>query len=323
MQIVSTKALAATALALLTTGLCSQCHADGEGILVQAQGDRLVVGFDDDTPGGQSIGARAFGGLLPSDGLTESPSFLSLSTAPSGTDPLPLGADVMWDFLPMTIEQQTSNLFYWDGEGEVDFQPTTSESLTLYDPAFQPAMVDGAAEAVPGLRIGTVTANALSLHAHRWWELLSESEDPNPGVYATALRLRVDGYIPSEPIFVALSTFGTPSSVLNSAAVPWLEANADDLILSGDYNFDGLVDGEDYELWRSQYGATTPQPVDIGEADGNRDGQIDAADYTIWRDSLFAITATTASIPTPEPGGLMFFFAAIGTIAIRRSADRR
>ena len=307
-------------LLVLTTStiVCGSaaCLADGQGVLVQAQGDRLVVGFDDDTPGGQSIGARVFGELLPPTGLSQDPSFLSLSTPPAGAEALPVGVGVYWDFLPMTIDGVTSNLFHWDGVGETDFQPTQAETLTLYDPAFTPATVDGAAAAVPGLRLGTTTASALSLHAHRWWQLQGDNEDdPTPGVYATALRLRADGYVPSEPIFVALSTFGTPSSVLNDTAMPWLEENLDDLILRGDYDFNGVVDAADYELWSDQYGATTPQPVDVGEADGNGDGRIDAADYTVWRDALTATAPAAKSLPIPEPGGAALLIAAMWSLA--------
>lgn len=301
MQSNSLGALLLAAATLSTTIEPNRCLADGQGVLLQAQGDRLVVGFDDDTPGGQSIGARVFGDLLPSTGLSQDPSFLSLSNPPLGAEALPVGADVQFDFLPMTIGQTTSNLWYWDGAGEADFQPTTTETLTLHDPDFTPATVDGAAAAVPGVRLGTTTTSALSLHAHRWWWLQGDSGDPTPGVYATALRLRVDGYVPSEPIFVALSTFGTPSSALNNTAVPWLEARVDELILRGDYDFDGLVDASDYDFWRDQYGASTPQPIDLGEADGNTDGRIDAADYTVWRDHLPTTSGVAQSIATPEP----------------------
>ncbi|MEM1305685.1 MAG: hypothetical protein AAGG46_12355, partial [Planctomycetota bacterium] len=229
------------------------------------------MGFDNDTPGGQTIGARVFGDLLPSTGLTQDPSFLSLSSPPAGSDALPVGVDVYWDFLPMTIDGVTSNLFHWDGQGDVGFSPALAETLTLYDPVFNSATVNGAAAAVPGERIGTTTSSALSLHAHRWWELAAGSGNPTAGIYATALRLRVDGFAPTEPFVVALSTFGTPASALNDDAMPWFEDNLDDLFLATDYNFDGLIDDEDYGVWLAQFGGSTPQPVDFGEADGNGD----------------------------------------------------
>lgn len=55
--------------------------------------------------------------------------------------------------------------------------------------------------------------------------------------------------------------------------------------IPGDFNLDGCVNGDDYQLWKSLYKST----VSIGMlADGNEDGVINLADYTIWRDNLGA-----------------------------------
>jgi hypothetical protein len=48
----------------------------------------------------------------------------------------------------------------------------------------------------------------------------------------------------------------------------------------GDYNGDGLVDTQDYAVWRGAFGTSD------SSADGNNDGQVDAADYVIWRAHL-------------------------------------
>ncbi|MEQ8847342.1 dockerin type I repeat-containing protein [Botrimarina sp.] len=303
---------------------CGECLADGQGVLLQQQHGRLVVGYDDDTPGGQAIGARAFGELLPSNGLSQDPSFLSLTSPPAGSESLPVGVDVYWDFLPMTVGGVTSNLLHWDGKGEVGFTPAASAALTLYDPNFLAAAVDGAGAAVPGRRIGTTTASALSLHAHRYWELVGAGgAPPAPGVYTASLRLRAEGLAPSPPIYVAFATFGTPSAALNDAAVPWLAAEADSLLLRGDFDFDGAVGPDDYALWAAQYGELAPQPVDLGEADGNGDGRINAADYTVWRD---AIEPATLAIPEPCAATLVAL-SLVGRqarrIRSRRPTDRR
>jgi hypothetical protein len=49
----------------------------------------------------------------------------------------------------------------------------------------------------------------------------------------------------------------------------------------GDYNFGGLVDTDDYDLWESSFGVRLDSP-----ADGNGDGTVDAADYVVWRANL-------------------------------------
>ena len=63
------------------------CLADGQGVLVQAIDDRLVVGAGDDSPGGQQIGQSVFGQLLPPSGIDRDPSFFSLSPPPRDWTP--------------------------------------------------------------------------------------------------------------------------------------------------------------------------------------------------------------------------------------------
>lgn len=287
--------------------------ADGTGVLIQRQGDRLAIGFDTGaaTSDSTGLGALAFGGVVASDGLTQEPSFLSLAIPPTGSEQLPIGQNVYWDFVPLTHGGVTSNLMRWEGAGEFDLTPVEDATVTLYDPTFNGATVAGEAAAVPGLRLGTTSESSpLTLHAHRLWYLIGESDGSAPeGVYITALRVWMDGLTPSDPFFVALGTPGM-SDAVNNDAIPWIESNSDDLILRGDYNFDGLVDSADYALWGDQFGAIAPQPVEIGEADGNGDGRIDAADYTMWRDQLDSESAVEA-FAVPEPGGLAFSLAAI------------
>jgi GH18 family chitinase len=69
--------------------------------------------------------------------------------------------------------------------------------------------------------------------------------------------------------------------------------------LSGDYNGDGVTDGNDYNVWLSSYGATSGNM----SADGNGDGVVDTADYTIWRDHMTTGpgSGVTSSQSVPEP----------------------
>jgi hypothetical protein len=51
---------------------------------------------------------------------------------------------------------------------------------------------------------------------------------------------------------------------------------------SGDFDQSGLVDHDDYVLWKATYGTSDLR------ADGNNDGQVNSADYTIWRNNMGA-----------------------------------
>lgn len=71
------------------------------------------------------------------------------------------------------------------------------------------------------------------------------------------------------------------------------------LILPGDYNLDGVVDGSDRQTWADSFGNSV---ATAGEgADGNFDGRVDAADYTVWRDHLGSMSnSSTHAVPEPH-----------------------
>ena len=75
--------------------------------------------------------------------------------------------------------------------------------------------------------------------------------------------------------------------------------------LSGDYDRDGDVDPDDYQVWRSEFGGIMAT-VGAG-ADGNADGQVDAADYPIWRHNLAFPLVMTSNIPEPNTATLLVF----------------
>jgi glucose/arabinose dehydrogenase len=85
------------------------------------------------------------------------------------------------------------------------------------------------------------------------------------------------------------------------------------IMITGDYDGNGVVDAGDYQIWRSQYG-------EVGTtfaADGNQDGVVDAADYTIWRDNLGRSLpgASLVAGAVPEPQSLMLL---CGLVALCR-----
>jgi hypothetical protein len=85
----------------------------------------------------------------------------------------------------------------------------------------------------------------------------------------------------------------------------------------GDFNFDGTVDSQDYLLWRSNYGRTSPAYPVIA-ADGNRDGKVDASDFVLWRRGM-ASASGTISAAVPEPGAWFMFGLALLSVAASRT----
>jgi hypothetical protein len=282
-----------------------QVFAHGGGILVQSQESALVIGHDAEDGSGTTMGVRAFTSLMPSTLAWDSPSFISFSTPPAGTQALPPLTNVDWDFLPMSVGDVTSNLMYWDAQGttpaDVEFGlvPQAGVTMTLFGRNFEPATAAGTGDMVAGKTINQTAAagSALRLHGHRFFVLDdgdgSEATAPPVGVYMVALQLRMQGYRASDPFFIAFGIPGTSLTALDSAALPWMLERVDSLILDGDYNFDGEVDQSDHATWRAQFDSTGPFPIGGDYADGNRDGRVDAVDYVIWRKNATQSAAAT------------------------------
>ena len=83
------------------------------------------------------------------------------------------------------------------------------------------------------------------------------------------------------------------------------------LLLSGDYNSNGVVDAPDYIVWRDTFG----QEVMLRTgADGNGNGIVDAPDYTLWRENF----GNTAGASVPEPSSILLLLPAAVAFCWRR-----
>ncbi|WP_197525450.1 cytochrome c peroxidase [Pseudobythopirellula maris] len=92
--------------------------------------------------------------------------------------------------------------------------------------------------------------------------------------------------------------------------------------LAGDYDGDGLVNTDDYDLWATLYG----QGDDL-RADGNEDGIVNAADFTVWRDNLGAswedfASAFATAVPEPATALTVVFGALLAASPRRRRHGR-
>jgi hypothetical protein len=87
--------------------------------------------------------------------------------------------------------------------------------------------------------------------------------------------------------------------------------------LTGDYDGDRDVDGQDFLVWQRTLGSTS----DLG-ADGNSNGVIDAGDLQAWRSNFGAAGGGAAAITAPEPGALALAAVAGAVVAAIQSRRR-
>ena len=92
-------------------------------------------------------------------------------------------------------------------------------------------------------------------------------------------------------------------------AVAWWTKGALPNLPPGDYNGDTIVDAEDYNVWRGDFGESIAAGTG---ADGNGNGVIDAADYVVWRKNLSAAGSGSSLASVPEPTSFLLLAAALG-----------
>ena len=93
------------------------------------------------------------------------------------------------------------------------------------------------------------------------------------------------------------------------------------VVLPGDYDGNGEVGPEDYDVWRANFGDSS-----LLTADGNGDGVVNAADYTIWRDNVgaswedlaFGAGGGSLAQGVPEPASFLLMLLAAGWMSMFR-----
>lgn len=243
----------------------------------------------------------------------DSPGFTSFS----GSDALPGGEALSWDFMPMTIDSglhagYRSTLMYWDGlGGTAEFGPTTTDAyeFSIIGTAGS-ATAQGSDQLEEGSIIATTPPNG-AIHVHPFYFLDDNGDQlnttlPASGIYLLALRLTIGNLEPSDPVFMI---WATPELEVLPAIQPtfsWVNARVDSLVmerLPGDYNADGTVDAADYTVWRRE----SDQPGSGLSADGNGDQVVNDLDFALWRSNFGASAfsaASSANVAIPEPSSL-------------------
>lgn len=149
-----------------------------------------------------------------------------------------------------------------DASGDASFDP--SGVWTLIEPsALQGPLPDFSDELTEGaLGGGGILSAGERLYLGKVWDTSTEQ--------LVSVRVAAD----SQPLFDIPVTYIQP----------------------GDYDESGVVDQNDYTLWRQSFGLAGSGLL----ADGNDDQLVNIADYTVWRDNLGA-TSPPASILAASP----------------------
>jgi hypothetical protein len=91
------------------------------------------------------------------------------------------------------------------------------------------------------------------------------------------------------------------------------------VLLEGDLNGDGLVNGADLSAWSASFGAVSA----AGDADG--DGDSDGSDFLSWQRNLGRswtdLAVPPGQAPVPEPSGALLF--CLGGLLMAAAAKRR
>lgn len=307
-----------------------QSLAQEVDIMVQQSSGKLVTGVADLPSNAFTVPNRVYTRNLLSNFRAADPGFFSLSEGNPNlpAEALPANADLMWDFLPMTVNQTASNLLYWDAQDD------DGDGLDLEDVGF----VRPGNAVLKVIKNGTFTADATenmisgglvattafdgSIHEHPAYRVESlDATLPLAGIYLVSQQVRMGGLESSDPFFLAFRTSTINAGAL-AVAANWIDANLAMLTspptLAGDYNGDGVVNLADYTVWRDTLGSTMDLAAN-GDNTGASEGVIDGADYTAWKDAfgnagLQALPASAVAVPEPSTLGVASAAALLAAI---------
>jgi glucose/arabinose dehydrogenase len=119
-----------------------------------------------------------------------------------------------------------------------------------------------------------------------------------------------------------LVKIGTSSTSTTTGAIYKLVTDA---FVPGDFNADGLVDGDDLSRWQAGYGTLIGSENANGDADG--DGDVDGRDFLAWQRNLgvssqdFTGDLTSPAVAVPEPGTVILLGMTV--VCCRRRSARR
>lgn len=115
-----------------------------------------------------------------------------------------------------------------------------------------------------------------------------------------------------------VNQFGSQLGEPQEYALAWWTASATIQSSQGDFDGSGVVDQQDYIVWRNTFGSGATA------ADANGNGVVDSADYVIWRNNLGnVVSGAGMSVSVPEPTSICLFTLGPLTFLARQRNRRR
>jgi hypothetical protein len=297
-------------------------------LVEQDANGRLVTGANDfDNGNTLALPVRVFYRDLDETFFGSDPGYSAVSPAnvPDGYFALPPATSLYFDMLAVSVGgQSVSNLWYWNGQGDVNFQPSLGEKFTL-SVGNTSTSVDGAAIGVTGIKLQDTSATG-SAHRHPSYQLTATTGvTPAEGIYLIAQQVRMPGLANSIPYYTLFVTDAI-SDTTYVTAQNWAKA---DLTVPGDVNNDGRVDIQDITLVANHWLQAQP-PADnkyLPIGDANYDGRVDIQDITLianhWLQTADAGGAAATPAPEPATAALAAIGVAIAATRARLTGARR
>lgn len=225
-------------------------HSD---VLLRSDGSRVVVGAAEDVDGEEGgpffdLDTFVFEGVFLNPAIPtppfgfdferDEPGFFSGTSVTVGQD-LPANADVSLSPAPISLPTGTDSVFYWDGAGEVDFQPLASA---------QP----GVSFALDSPTFGSTSA-ASFLDDHPLFGLTGGAAD---GVYLASFSAGVEGLEASTPF---LTVWLAHTSLVDEATAETLEEALEEYEEGGP---EPVVGGVNFAYFEEavEFAQTVPEP---------------------------------------------------------------
>jgi len=221
----NTKTLSAVATlaALSISTLASAQHADL--LVIRDDAGNLVTGqYDFDDGSVVNTNTRVYEGEFDAFGTTDEPGFnaLSGSNIPVGYQALSGNTALSFDARSFSIGETSANLFYWDGQGEVNFGAAANTlTISKAPSSIFSATLDGSDSSVEGFDIDTTSSDGF-MHKHIDAGLSDISASAH-GFYMWSLTLEHESDS-TDPIFF-IHGFGLEDEEAHEMAIDWANAN--------------------------------------------------------------------------------------------------